>query len=824
MGRTRTATAAASPRRRSKAATATPVEPVGLEFMGLGLTLLSVLLGAALLSLAPAGTEGALRNVVGGLGQATSDSLTRAFGLGGWLLPVFGLAWGIACLRGRPPENLARKALLLPVFVGLFAILAALLLPAMQLPGIERSGPGGYVGLAFGDALFQVTGKATGLIVLAGLIAMLRLLCAFELAPAARWVRDAFGMAAVEAPTRTRKKSGTRRTKPAVLEEDEEDEDEEYDEDDEEEYDEDEDEDEEYDEAELEDDEDWEYEYDDEDEEEDEDDEEIEDEPPVAAKKPKPRPAAVIPQRKRAPSRKSRLRKRGKYRTPPSDLLNEGAQADPEAVREEVAHNVQVLEETLASFGVEARVVSSLRGPVITFCEIKVPSGIRLNRVTKLADDLAIALKAPSIRIVAPIPGRSTVGVEIPNLQRDVVVLKDLLDESDRGLDRKAIPILLGRDTSGRPIVEDLASMPHVLIAGATGSGKSVCINSVLLSILFTRGPEEVNLILVDPKQVELSFYQGIPHLLTPVVTDMKRASRILDWAVNRMEERYSQLLAAGVRNIKGYNDLSAEKKAKIREHVGQSEEELPDFMPYLVIVIDELADLILTVGKDVEMAITRLAQKSRAVGIHVILATQRPSTNVITGLIKANMPTRCSFVVSSKIDSRVVLDTNGAEKLLGMGDMLYMHPRSLHLRRAQGTLVTDEEARATVDYLKEQYPEPEYEDLLAKKDKGLTDPMDEDDLYDDAVRAVLSTRLGSASMLQRRLGIGYTRASRLVDMMCDRDVVGPHQGSKAREVLVELEDWEAIREAEKAAANMPPPSMQFDPDDPPCVDESWDH
>ncbi len=493
-------------------------------------------------------------------------------------------------------------------------------------------------------------------------------------------------------------------------------------------------------------------------------------------------------------------------------------------MREEVAHNVQVLEETLASFGVEARVVSSLRGPVITFCEIKVPSGIRLNRVTKLADDLAIALKAPSIRIVAPIPGRSTVGVEIPNLQRDVVVLKDLLDESDRGLDRKAIPILLGRDTSGRPIVEDLASMPHVLIAGATGSGKSVCINSVLLSILFTRGPEEVNLILVDPKQVELSFYQGIPHLLTPVVTDMKRASRILDWAVTRMEERYSQLLAGGVRNIKGFNDLASDKKAKIREHTGQTEEELPDFMPYLVIVIDELADLILTVGKDVEMAITRLAQKSRAVGIHVILATQRPSTNVITGLIKANMPTRCSFVVSSKIDSRVVLDTNGAEKLLGMGDMLYMNPRSLHLRRAQGTLVTDGEARATVDYLKEQYPEPEYEDLLARKAKALTDPMDEDDLYDDGVRAVLSTRLGSASMLQRRLGIGYTRASRLVDMMCDRDVVGPHQGSKAREVLVELEDWELIREAEKQAANTPPPSMQFDPDDPPCVDESWDH
>ena len=806
---------------------------MGQELLGLALGLVGAVLAGALLTLAPRGAEGSFTNIAGALGERVASSMTRAFGFGAWIVPGFALAWAVACLRGAAPKGLARKALLLPILVVMVSILAALLMPAMSVPGIARSGPGGYVGISFAVTLMGIVGKASAFIVLAGILALLRFIVDLDPGRALAWMGSMFGMGgATAAPAKPRKKRATKK-KPQPVAEDATEEDEEDDEAEGDwEYE---------DEPEAEDEEEWEYEDDEEAEGEDDgdwewveedeaelEDEEYEDDEEDEEPAPPPRKPAPITLTRRKPSkpRPVRLKERGEYRIPSLDLLRPGTDADPEAIREEVAANVKVLEETLASFGVDARVVSSVRGPVITFCEIKVPSGVRLNRVTKLADDLAIALKAPSIRIVAPIPGRSTVGIEVPNLQRDVVGLRDLLEEAEASMDRKAVPIVLGRDTSGRGIVEDLATMPHALIAGATGSGKSVCINSLLLSILFTRGPEEVNMILIDPKQVELSFYEGIPHLLTPVVTDMKKAAKILDWAVERMEQRYAQLLAAGVRNIKGFNDLSKEKLEKIREKRGMTLEELPEKMSYIIIVVDELADLILTIGKDVERAITRLAQKSRAVGIHVVLATQRPSTNVITGLIKANMPTRISFVVSSKIDSRVVLDANGAEKLLGMGDMLYMHPRSLSLRRAQGCLVTDAEARDTVDYLKEQYPEPEYEDLLAKKEAGLGDPMAEDDLYDDAVRAVLTTKLGSASMLQRRLGIGYTRASRLVDMMCDRGVVGPHVGSKAREVFYELEEWEGLRDQERALAaakSAPMASDAFDPEDPPCVDESWD-
>ncbi len=774
---------------------------MGLELIGVAMCLGGVLVSAAMLTLGPEGSGGSLRNVIGPWGRGTADALARGFGLGAWMLPIFAVLWGARCVRGDQPRNFARRLILLPVLMALVATAAALFMRSCPLPGLERSGPGGYLGVAAGHLMYRALGAGSGLVALFGIFAVLRLITDVNLAPLGARIREAFGLRPSTKPREADVES---------------DDDQEWEYEDEDEYG-DADYEEEYEYEEDEGDEEYEYEY------EDEAEYEEEDEAPAPKTKPAKRRKRAAPlvtpaARKK---KKSRPKDRGEYVVPSIELLAEGSAADPEAIREEVEANVQILEETLASFGVEARVVSSVRGPVITFCEIKVPSGIRLSRVTALADDLAIALKAPSVRIVAPIPGRSTVGIEVPNLQRDTVCIRDLLEQSGNALERKAIPILLGTDTSGRPIIEDLASMPHLMIAGATGSGKSVCINSILLSILFTRSPDEVNLILIDPKQVELSFFEGIPHLITPVVTDMKRASKILEWAVERMEERYSWLLACGVRNIAGYNKLPKEKRAEIREKRALSEDDLPDHMPYLTIIVDELADLMLTNGKDVELAITRLAQKSRAVGIHIVLATQRPSTNVITGLIKANMPTRIAFVVSSKIDSRVILDANGADKLLGMGDMLYMHPRSLHLRRAQGTLVTDDEARSTVDFLKGQYPDVEYEDLL-KKDAGqLNDPMAEDDLYNDAVRAVLSSGLGSASMLQRRMGIGYTRASRLIDMMCDREIVGPHVGSKAREVLVDLDEWEAIQ-AEMQGKGLKA-SQMYDEDDPPCVDESWD-
>ncbi len=784
---------------------------MGLEILGVGLCLAAVLISAALITLAPEGSHGDFQNVVGSWGHAAGDALARGFGLGAWMLAVFAAIWGARCVRSDRPAHFGRRLLLLPILMALVATASALFMRTCPLPGLERSGPGGYLGVSSGHLMYRVLGSASGLVALFGIFAVLRLMTDFDLAPLGKRLREAFGLGA---PTKKRPKK--KKAAPDLEEEDGDWEDEEEDygdaEYEDEEY---EEEDGEYEDEEEE--EEYEYEY------EDEYEEEEAEEPAPKKAKPakKPRRAAPVVTPAARKKKKSRLKDRGEYIVPSIELLAEGTAADPEAIREEVEANVQILEETLASFGVEARVVSSLRGPVITFCEIKVPSGIRLSRVTALADDLAIALKAPSVRIVAPIPGRSTVGIEVPNLQRDTVCMRDLLEQSGNSMDRKAIPILLGTDTSGRPIIEDLASMPHLMIAGATGSGKSVCINSILLSILFTRSPSEVNLILIDPKQVELSFFEGIPHLITPVVTDMKRAAKILEWAVERMEERYSWLLACGVRNVGGYNKMAKEKREAIREKRGLSEEDLPDHMPYLTIVVDELADLMLTNGKDVELAITRLAQKSRAVGIHIVLATQRPSTNVITGLIKANMPTRIAFVVSSKIDSRVILDANGADKLLGMGDMLYMHPRSLQLRRAQGTLVTDEEARETVDFLKAQYPDIEYEDLLKKEAGHLVDPMSEDDLYNDAVRAVLTSGLGSASMLQRRMGIGYTRASRLIDMMCDREIVGPHVGSKAREVLVDLEEWETIQ-AQMQGQGLKA-SQMYDHDDPPCVDESWD-
>jgi S-DNA-T family DNA segregation ATPase FtsK/SpoIIIE len=474
-------------------------------------------------------------------------------------------------------------------------------------------------------------------------------------------------------------------------------------------------------------------------------------------------------------------------------------------VRGEIERNAAVLATTLRSFGVETRVVSQRRGPVITFYELALEAGTRINKVATLDRDLAVALKAESVRVVAPIPGKDTIGIEVPNVIRDAVRLRDLYEENGEKIGRRAIPLFLGKDAMGEPIVEDLAAMPHMLIAGTTGSGKSVCVNSVLLSILMTRTPDEVKVILIDPKQVELSFFEGIPHLLTPVVTNMKKAAQILEWAVAKMEQRYDLLLRTGVRNIAAYNAAGPERIAKVREEHGYDEVDAPELMPYVVIVVDELADLMLQHGKDVETAIIRLAAKSRAVGIHLLLATQRPSVDVITGLIKSNMPMRISFKVSSMIDSRVILDHKGAEKLLGKGDMLLIPPGTSVPKRAQGTFIADAEVKGLVEFSKAKAGPAEYVDILNENSTELPDPNLEDELYDDAVRAVLATKLGSASMLQRRFGIGYTRASRLIDMMCDHKVVGPHKGSKARELLVTLEEWESAQAAHaKKAAEKP--------------------
>ncbi|MCZ6788299.1 MAG: FtsK/SpoIIIE domain-containing protein, partial [Planctomycetota bacterium] len=351
----------------------------------------------------------------------------------------------------------------------------------------------------------------------------------------------------------------------------------------------------------------------------------------------------------------------------------------------------------------------------------------------------------------------------------------------------------LGRDAAGRPLAEDLATMPHLLIAGATGSGKSVCINSIIISLLLTRRPEQVKLILIDPKQVELAFFREVPHLLTAVVTEIRKAAQVLDWVVNEMDDRYWIFARFGVRNIAAYNRLGAKKIRELAKEHDINEEKAPAKMPYLVVVVDELADLMMTGRKEVEHAVTRLAQKSRAVGIHSVLATQRPSTDVITGLIKANMPSRISFKVTSKIDSRVVLDQNGAEKLLGRGDMLFLPPRAFHLKRCQGTYVSDAEVKDVVAYLKKTTEKPALKELFIRPETvDKRDPRQVDQLFDEACRVVVESSRGSASLLQRALGVGYTRASRLIDLMRAQGIIGEFKNAQAAEVLMTLEDLEA--------------------------------
>ena len=487
--------------------------------------------------------------------------------------------------------------------------------------------------------------------------------------------------------------------------------------------------------------------------------------------------------------------RRGDYVLPRLDFLKTTESRGASVSREQARKVAATIEETLQSFRIEGHVVEAQRGPVITQYEVLLAPGIKVHRISNLASELAMALKAKRIRIVAPIPGKNTVGVEVPNPQREVVCLRDLLESDTYLTSRHEIPLLLGKDGAGHPIISDLTLMPHLLIAGATGSGKSVALNSVIVTCLMTRAPEELKLILIDPKMVELSDFADIPHLLCPVVTDMRKTPATLEWLVSKMDERYEILAQAGVRNIVGFNQLGPRKiTQRIKERLTPIEvEKFPLYLPYIVLVVDELADLMMTGGKDVEACIIRLAQKSRAVGIHVILATQRPSVDVITGLIKSNMPCRIAFQVSSKVDSRTILDRNGAEALLGRGDMLFLPPGASDLRRVQSCFVSDKEIRDVVAHVRAQSA-PEFDEELEHGGRTGGDegpPSERDDLYEEAVRVVLETQRGSATLLQRRFQIGYTRASRLIDMMAEEGILGPFKGSKAREVYYTLQDWE---------------------------------
>ena len=482
------------------------------------------------------------------------------------------------------------------------------------------------------------------------------------------------------------------------------------------------------------------------------------------------------------------------YPYPPIELFKESEAADGSVTEDVLARGGEAIISKLKSFSIEAQIVAASVGPAVTQYELKLAEGIRVKKVCDYSDDLAAALEAMSVRVVAPIPGKSTIGIEVPNAQRQKVPMRDLLEQYGRS-DKLAIPLYLGKDVSGAPIVEDLAKMPHLLIAGTTGSGKSVCINAILLSILMTRTPAQVKLILVDPKQVELQGYKNVPHLCCDVVTNMRKAPSVLQWAVDEMENRYSLMSAAGVNHIKNYNGLGQQE---LEKRFGRPVDADRVQFAYVVIVIDEFADLMNVAQQEVEEAIQRLAQKSRAVGMHVILATQRPSSEIITGVIKANLPCQIAFKVNRKIDSRVILDQNGAEKLLGHGDMLYLPPGG-SLTRAQGAFVSDDEMQAVVKFLEEKGQKPNFlPDLVQGPTAKRKSPADRDELYPKAVEIILGNQRGSATLLQRALGVGYTRGTRLLELMEEDGLVGAFNGSKAREVLMTLEEYQA-REAAMA-------------------------
>ena len=477
---------------------------------------------------------------------------------------------------------------------------------------------------------------------------------------------------------------------------------------------------------------------------------------------------------------------------PPLSLLKDQPRTGPRVDEEVLKFNSKILVNKLSDYGIEGKVVRVNPGPIITVYEFEPAPGIKLSRIVNLSDDLAMALSAISIRIVAPIPGKSVVGIEIPNKDREPVLLRPLLEDESFSSPKLKLPLALGKDISGIPYITDLSQMPHLLVAGSTGSGKSVALNCMILSLLYKLSPNEVRFLMIDPKMLELSVYEDIPHMIMPVVTDPKTAAKSLLWLVEEMERRYAFLADFGVRNILQYHDLLKKKAKKKGKALKEAEgaEEKQETLPYIVVVIDELADLMLTASKDVEGAITRLAQMARAVGIHLILATQRPSVDVLTGIIKANFPARVSFRVASKTDSRTILDHMGAESLLGQGDMLFLPPGTSQMIRLHGAFVSGAEISKIVQFLKKQ-AKPDYVDLTeveeAGKTQGKSSSYDDeyDEKYDEAVAFVTEVGHASISMVQRRFRIGYNRAARIVEKMEEEGIVAPSDGVKPRKVLV---------------------------------------
>ncbi|MDF1809359.1 MAG: DNA translocase FtsK [Phycisphaerales bacterium] len=515
------------------------------------------------------------------------------------------------------------------------------------------------------------------------------------------------------------------------------------------------------------------------------------------------------------------------YKFPRMDLLVEPEVGFNEKLETLVRDQAEALEHALQQYKINGEVVDIESGPAITLYHIRLAPGTKVSQINAIESDLARALKAVNIRVVANMIGRDTIGIEVPNPTKERVRLKELMANRALFEDMK-LPMFLGKDAAGEPLISDLTKMPHMLIAGTTGSGKSVCMNTIIMSFLYTKKPNELKLVLVDPKMVEMSQFKDIPHLMCPVVTEMPKAAAILEWAVTKMDERYELLAKAGCRDIAGYNELEwDELKERLEIQTEEQAARVPKQLPYMVFIIDELADLMMTT-KEVEGAIIRIAQKARAVGIHLILATQRPQANVVTGLIKSNMPCRIAFKVASGMDSRIVLDQKGGELLLGQGDMLHLSPSSHELSRAQGTLVDDKEIRKVVKFLKE-IAAPSFERSLMQVKGGMDSDeervflsennssaslkaAEEDPMFDRAVEIVLETKRGSVSLLQRRLAIGYTRASRLIDLMGIAGILSDHKGSVARDVLISIDEWDAMKDLVAEDARQ---AQLTDPEDP---------
>ena len=679
-------------------------------------------------------------NSTGLLANALATLLRGVFGIGAFLIPVGLLLWGVSFFVRADIREARTGAGLGIVVVSIISIVALRAPDGGYLDNSLVPDYGGYLGGAVAWALVELVGPAIAVVVLAALLIVGLIVTGLSISALVDRVRDRFIAPAAESQAPRARQPRAPRTTPAG-------------------------------------------------------EPDGADAPTAAVQGRKRGPAAKDPEaaRKTVPTPVTRApRAMEGFELPAPSLLvrtTESA-AKHKTSDNELRATAGDIAETLATFDIPARVVSWVAGPTVTLFEVEIAKGVRLNKVTALADDLALALASSTVRILAPIPGKALVGIEVPNVRRTSVTLGDVLSPSGEGG-----PLLLGigKDVGGGPVQADLATMPHLLIGGTTGSGKSVAINAMLMSIIMRSTPSEVRLILIDPKRVELSLYNGVPHLYVPVVTEPKEAASALAWSVQEMERRLKVLQVAGARNIGAYNAMVQEGKGP----EGASE------LPYLVIVIDELADLMMVAAKEVEDSICRIAQLARAAGIHLVVATQRPEANVVTGLIKANITNRIAFNVASAIDSRVVLDQPGAEKLVGLGDMLFSTPAWPKPKRIQGCYVSEHEIEKVVEHLKKQSDPDYHTEILHLKvtqgGGGGSDGSEEDDpLLWEAADITVTSGLGSTSMLQRRLKVGYARAGRIMDMLEAKGIVGPPDGSKPREVLVDVEELESVKAFER--------------------------